>query len=162
MLFMRKVVCFGVRRFKFPLQKSTYHCPIELCDAGMSTLSYPDSRVCSCRSERLRRVCVISAGQLPSFLCSRKDLGRFPLAGIHRITAGALFWGLFHGAAGRSNTDRCRLAAPESGGLSAGFGYCLHPRLSNVVHLRSTASKRQLRTANLEFRMLTAKVITDS
>ena len=38
--------------------------------------------------------------------------------------------------------------------LSAGFAYRLHPRLSHVVHLRCTVSKRQSRIANLEFRVL--------
>ena len=35
-----------------------------------------------------------------------------------------------------------------------GFRQRLHLRLSNVVHLRRTASKRQSRIADLEFRML--------
>ena len=37
-----------------------------------------------------------------------------------------------------------------------GLRFHLHPRLSHVVHLRRTASERQLRIANLEFRMITA------
>ena len=60
----------------------------------------------------------------------------------------------FHCAAGMSGTYRCRLAARGALTLSAGSALRLHPRLSHVVHLRRTASKRQSRIANLEFRML--------